>query len=50
MDSCTNMEADLKVDNYANSPSSNTSKIKLINYFLSFPNIEVGKGKSIELT
>ena len=44
------MEADLKVSNNANGPSSNTSKNKPTNYFLSFPNIELDKRKGIELT
>ena len=47
-ESCTNMEEDLKVTNNVNGSSSNTSINKLTNYFLSSPNIEVGKRKSIE--
>ena len=50
IESYTNMETDLKIDNNANGPGSNTSKTKLTNYFLSSPNIEVDKRKSIELT
>ena len=49
MESCTNMEAVLEVDNSANGPSSNTSKNKQIISCLP-PNIEVDKRKSIELT
>ena len=48
--SCTNMNEDLKVANNANRSSSNTNINTLTNYFLSYPNIEVGKRKSIELT
>ena len=48
-ESCTNMDEDLKVANNGNRSSNNTSINTLTNYFLSFPNIEVDKRKSIEL-
>ena len=44
------MYEDLKVAYNANGSSSNTNINTLTNYFLSSPNIEVDKGKSIELT
>ena len=48
-ESCTNVDEDLKIANNDNGPSSNTSINTLTNYFLSSPNIEVDKMKSIEL-
>ena len=47
--SCTNMDADLKIDNNANG-NSYTNVNTLMNYFLSSPNIERDKRKSSELT
>ena len=44
------MDKDLKVTNNVNGSSSNTNTNTLTNYFLSSPNIEVDKRKSIELT
>ena len=48
-ESCTNMDEDLKITNNVNGSSYNTSRNTLTNYFLSSPNIEVGKRKSIKL-
>ena len=48
--SCTNMYEGLKVANNVSGSSNNTSINTLTNYFLSSPNIEVDKRKSIELT
>ena len=48
-ESCTNMDKNLKVTNNVNGSSSNTSINTLTNYFLSSPDIEVDKTKSIEL-
>ena len=47
--SCTNMDADLKIDNSANSHSY-TNVNTLTNYFLSSQNIKADKRKSSELT
>ena len=47
--SCRNMEADLKVDNNANGHYNSNNVNTLTNYFLSSPNVEADKGKSIEL-
>ena len=46
--SCTNMDADLKIDNNANSHSY-TNVNKLTNYFLPSPNIKADKRKSSKL-
>ena len=47
-ESCTNMDADLKSDNNVN--SHNYTNVNMItNYFLSSPNVEADKRKSIEL-
>ena len=46
-ESCTNLDAALKGDNNVNEFSNNTSKNTLTNYFLSSPNMEVDKRKSI---
>ena len=46
-DSCTNMDEDLKGNNNVNRSRNNTSKNTLTNYFLSSPNMEVDKRKSI---
>ena len=48
-ESCTNMDEDLKVADNVNGSSINNSINTLTNYFLSSPNIEVDKRKSIEL-
>ena len=48
--SCTNTEADLKGDINANSHYNSTNLNTLTNYFLSLPNVEADKRKSIELT
>ena len=48
--SCTNMDADSKVDNNVNSHNDITNVNTLTNYFLSSPNIETDKRKSIDLT
>ena len=48
-ESCTNMDEDLKIANNENGFNSNTNINILTNYFLSSPNIEVEKRKSIEL-
>ena len=47
--SCTNTNEDLKNANNVNGPNNNTNTNTLTNYFLSSPNIEVDKRKSIEL-
>ena len=47
--SCTNMDADLKIDNKANSHSY-ADVNTLTNYFLSSPNIKANKRKSSKLT
>ena len=49
-ESCTNMDVDLKTTNNVNGSSNNTSINTLASYFLSSPNMEVDKRKSIELT
>ena len=49
-ESCTNTDKDLKNANNANGSNSNTNTNTLTNYFLSSPNIEVDKRKSIKLT
>ena len=47
--SCTNMDADLKIDNNANGHSyANVNT--LTNYFLSSPNIQADKRKNSKLT
>ena len=43
------MDEDLKITNNVNGSNNNTSINTLINYFLSSPNMEVDKRKSIEL-
>ena len=48
MESCTNMDEDLKGANNVNGSSNDTSINILTNYFLSSPNMEVDKKKSIE--
>ena len=49
-ESCTNTDEDLKNANNINGSKNNTNTNTLTNYFLSSPNIEVDKRKSIELT
>ena len=49
-ESCTNTEEDLQDANNITRSNINTNPNTLINYFLSSPNIEVDKMKSIELT
>ena len=49
-ESCTNTDEDLKNANNVNGSDINTNTNTLTNYFLSSPNIEVDKRKSIELT
>ena len=49
-ESCRNTDDDLKNANNANGLDSNTNINTQTNYFLSSPNIEVDKRKSIELT
>ena len=49
-ESCTNMDEDLKIANNVNGSNNNTNINTLTNYFLSSPNMEVDKRKSIELT
>ena len=48
-ESCTNMDEDLKITDNVNGYSNNTNTKTLTNYFLSSPNMEVDKRKSIEL-
>ena len=48
--SCTNTEADLKVDKNAIGHYNSTNVNTLTNYLLSSPNIEADKRKSIKLT
>ena len=48
-ESCANTDEDLKSTNNANGSNSNTNPNTLINHFLSSPNIEIDKRKSIEL-
>ena len=48
-ESCTNMDEDLRITNSVNMSNSNTSINTINNYFLSSPNMEVDKRKSIEL-
>ena len=48
-ESCTNTDEDFKNANNINGSDSNTNTNTLTNYFLSSPNIEVDKRKSIEL-
>ena len=43
------MDEDLKIADNANRYSNNTNTNTLTNYFLSSPNMEVNKRKSIEL-
>ena len=47
--SCTNMDEDLKITDNIIGYSNNNSTNTLTNYFLSSPNMEVDKRKSIEL-
>ena len=47
--SCTNMKADSKVNKNINGHIANTNVNSLTNYFLSSPNVEADKRKSIEL-
>ena len=47
--SCTNMDADSKVNNNVNGHNINTNVNNLTNYFFSSPNVEADKRKSIEL-
>ena len=47
-ESCTNTQEDLK-DTNINRSNNNTNLNTLINHFLSSPNIEVDRRKSIEL-
>ena len=49
-ESCRNTDEDLKNANNTNGSNSNTNTNTLTIYFLSSPNIVVGKRKSIELT
>ena len=49
-ESCTNTDADLKNTSNAKGSNSNTSINILTNYFLSSPNMETDKWKSVELT
>ena len=48
--SYTNMDEDLKITNTGSRSNNNTSINTLTNYFLSLPNMEIDKRKSIELT
>ena len=48
-ESCTNTDEDLKNANNINGSKNNTNTNTLTNYFLSSPNTEVDKRKSIEL-
>ena len=48
--SCTNMEVDLKVDNNVNSHYNSNNVNTQTNYFLSSPNVEADKRKSIKVT
>ena len=48
--SCTNMDADSKVDNNVNCHNDITNVNTLTDYFLSSPNVEADKMKSIKLT
>ena len=47
--SCINIDADSKVHNKVNGHSNNTNPNTITNYFLSSPNVEADKKKSIEL-
>ena len=47
--SCINTEADSKVNIKVNGHSNNTNPNTITNYFLSSPNVEADKRKSIEL-
>ena len=47
---CINTEADSKVINNVNSHNDNSNVNTLTNYFLSSPNVEANKRKSIKLT
>ena len=49
-ESCTNTDEELKNANNINGSNNNTNTNPLTNYFLSSPNIEVDRRKSIELT
>ena len=49
-ESCTNMDEDLKIASNAKGSNNSTSINTLTNYFLSSPNMEIDKRKSIELT
>ena len=48
-ESCTNTDEDAKKAKNVNRSNSNTNPNTLIHYFLSSPNIEVDKRRSIEL-
>ena len=48
--SCTNTDANSKVDNNVNGHNINTNVNNLTNYFFSSPNVEADKRKSIKLT
>ena len=48
--SCTNTDADSKVDNNVNGHNVNTNVNNLTNYFFSSPNVEADKRKGIKLT
>ena len=47
---CTNTDNSVKNTNNDNGSASNTNTNTLTNYFLSSPNIEIDKRKSVELT
>ena len=47
---CTNMDADSKVDNNINGHNNITNVNTLTEHFLSIPNVETDKRKSIYLT
>ena len=47
--SCTNKDADSKVNNNINSHNINTNVNNLTNYFFSSPNVEADRRKSIEM-
>ena len=49
-ENCTNIDEDLKIANNVNGANDNNSINNLTNHFLSSPNVEVDKKKSIELT
>ena len=47
---CTNTDGSLKNTNNNNGSASNTNANTLTNYFLSFPNLEIDRRKSTQLT